>query len=90
MKKELHVPLLFRLLGKLMKNWVLKQPEFDKNSPTKKNLNITPILILKKSTTKLINNVSRFAAGEHAVKCINHRFGAKCQQQIGTIYNGNI
>lgn len=76
-EKELHVPLLFRILGKLMKKWVLKQPEFDKNSPTAKEFKYDINFDFIKVQQELINNVSRFAAGEHAVKCSTHPFWGK-------------
>jgi len=76
-EKELHVPFIFRILGRMMKNSVLKQPEFSKNSPTAKEFKYAENFDFEIVKNELISNFSRFQQGEQAILCKNHPFWGK-------------
>lgn len=76
-EKELHVPFVFRILGRMMKNSVLKQPEFSKNSPTAKEFKYTTNFDFESVKNELISNFSRFQQGEQAIICKKHPFWGK-------------
>lgn len=80
-EKELHVPVAFRILGRLLKNMVLKKPEFDKNSPTAKEFKYSTNFDFNTVQQELIKNVSRFQEGEQAIKCIKHPFWGKMNSE---------
>lgn len=73
-EKELHVPFVFRILGRMLKNTVLKKPEFDKNSPTAKEFKYSTNFDFNLVQQELINSVTRFQEGEKSIKCIKHPF----------------
>ena len=76
-EKELNIPFIFRILGPMMKNMVLKKPEFDKNSPTAKEFKYRENFDFETVKNNFIKNVSRFQEGEKAIKCIRHPFWGK-------------
>jgi len=76
-EKELNVPFIFRILGRMMKSAVLKQPEFGKNSPTAKEFKYDTNFDFSSVKNDLITNFSRFQQGEQAIKCANHPFWGK-------------
>ena len=76
-EKALNVPFIFRILGRMMKGSVLKQPEFAKNSQTAKEFKYTENFDFETVKNELITNFSRFHQGEQAIKCTNHPFWGK-------------
>lgn len=76
-EKELHVPFIFRILGRLMKNTVLKQPKFSKNSPTAKEFKYNTNFDFEAAKNDLISNFSRFQEGEKTITCSKHPFWGK-------------
>lgn len=80
-EKELHVPVAFRILGRLLKNMVLKKREFDKNSPTAKEFKYNTNFDFNTVQQELIKNISRFQEGEQAIKCIKHPFWGKMNSE---------
>lgn len=76
-EKELYVPFIFRILGRMMKNSVLKQSEFSKNSPTAKEFKYETNFDFETVKNELISNFSRFQQGEKAITCSKHPFWGK-------------
>ena len=76
-EKALNVPFIFRILGRMMKSSVLKQPEFAKNSPTAKEFKYQENFDFETIKNELISNFSRFQEGEQAITCKNHPFWGK-------------
>lgn len=80
-EKELKVPFIFKILGRIMKKSVLKQPEFAKNSPTAKEFKYVENFDFETVKDELITNFSRFQSGEQAIKCKNHPFWGKMNSE---------
>ena len=76
-EKPLRVPFIFKILGRMMKSSVLKQPEFAKNSPTAKEFKYAENFDFEAIKKELTTNFSRFQEGEQAIKCVNHPFWGK-------------
>ena len=76
-EKELHVSFIFRILGRMMKGSVLKQPEFAKNSPTAKEFKYAENFDFETVKNELIANFSRFQQGEKTITCSKHPFWGK-------------
>ena len=76
-EKPLKVPFVFKILGRILKKSVLKQPEFAKNSPTAKEFKYVENFDFEIVKSELITNFSRFQQGKQAIKCTNHPFWGK-------------
>lgn len=76
-EKELNIPFIWRILGPLMKNMVIKKPEFDKNSPTAKEFIYRENFNFETVKNDLITNFSRFQTGFSAITCKKHPFWGK-------------
>lgn len=76
-EKPIKVPFFFKILGRVLKNSVLKQPEFAKNSPTAKEFKYETNFDFETVKNELISNFSRFQQGEQAIKCVSHPFWGK-------------
>ena len=71
----LKVNLIFKLLGRLLKNKVIVKGELSKNSPTAKEFVITEHTDFQKAQTALISRVQRFAnEGPTCIQLHNHPF----------------
>lgn len=79
-EKELDIPFIWRFLGPLMKNMVIKKPQFDKNSPTAKEFRYHQNFEFEKVKNELITNFSRFQQGFSSIKCTKHPFWGKMNE----------
>jgi hypothetical protein len=72
-EKYIKVNLLFRFLGRMMKNKVFNS-DFKKNSPTAKEFIFTDQYDFESARDELIKNYSRFAQGQTSITISNHPF----------------
>jgi hypothetical protein len=80
-EKPLKVSFVFKILGRILKNSVLKQPEFAKNSPTAKEFKYAENFEFETVKNELITNFTRFQQGEQAIQCKNHPFWGKMKAE---------
>jgi len=73
-EKELRIPFIWKILAPMMKNMILKKPQFDKNSPTAKEFKYDTNFDFETIKNELITNFSRFQAGFDAISCKKHPF----------------
>lgn len=76
-EKPLQVPIVFKILGRMMKGFIFKQAEFSKNSPTAKEFKYETNFEFEEVKHELIANFSRFQQGEQAITCKKHPFWGK-------------
>lgn len=59
-EKELSIPLIWKILAPMMKNMILKKPQFDKNSPTAKEFKYDTNFDFETIKNELITNFLAF------------------------------
>ncbi len=75
-EKSLKINFLMRFLGRMIKNKVINS-EFKKDSPTAPEFIFKEKYDFDDAKKELINNFSRFAGGQEAIKVTDHPFWGK-------------
>ncbi|MGH2664291.1 DUF1569 domain-containing protein [Flavobacterium sp.] len=75
--QQMKANFLFRLLGRMMKNKILNEPDFKKNSPTAPSFIRTERYDFDETKKKLTEKVISFKQGHSVIKSNNHPFFGK-------------